>query len=152
MELITEKYTRICPGSHIAISTIWIAAASILATFNLSKSVDKDGKVIEPSCEYLSAIIRWFKAQSVISTRDLIIIIKTVIRCLLSALSSHALMQLRGSFDLLWILTERFRQWEGHRDLDDGSNNCGPLLEFSFVVPFKYSHPSFVSSSHSSFL
>jgi len=48
---------RICPGSHIAISTIWIAAASILATFNLSKSVDKDGKVIEPSCEYLSAII-----------------------------------------------------------------------------------------------
>jgi len=49
---------RLCPGSHIARSTLWIAAASILATFNISKSVDKDGRVIEPSCEYLSAILR----------------------------------------------------------------------------------------------
>jgi len=48
---------RICPGSHMATSTLWIAAASILTTFNVSKCVDKDGRVIEPSREYLSALI-----------------------------------------------------------------------------------------------
>ena len=54
VELITEKH-RLCPGGHIAISTIWIAAASILTTFNISKCVDKDGRVIEPSREYTSS-------------------------------------------------------------------------------------------------
>ena len=48
---------RICPGRHIAISTIWIAAASILTTFNISKCLDKDGRVIEPSPEYTSSTI-----------------------------------------------------------------------------------------------
>ncbi|KAF8799105.1 cytochrome P450 [Phlegmacium glaucopus] len=43
---------RICPGSHIAFSTLWLTAASVLATFQLSKPVDKDGRVIEPSREY----------------------------------------------------------------------------------------------------
>ena len=57
VELITEKY-RLCPGNHIARSALWISAASILATFNLSKSVDKDGRVIEPSCEYNFAFSR----------------------------------------------------------------------------------------------
>ena len=50
---------RICPGRHIAISTIWISAASILTTFNISKSVGKDGRVIEPSREYtISSLIK----------------------------------------------------------------------------------------------
>ncbi|KAF8799116.1 cytochrome P450 [Phlegmacium glaucopus] len=43
---------RICPGSHIAFSTVWLIAASVLATFQLSKPVDKDGRVIEPSRQY----------------------------------------------------------------------------------------------------
>ena len=43
---------RSCPGSHIAFSAVWFTAVTILATFNLSKAVDKDGKVIEPSREY----------------------------------------------------------------------------------------------------
>ncbi|KAF8970100.1 cytochrome P450 [Flammula alnicola] len=47
---------RICPGAHIAHSTIWITAASILSTFNISKPLDEKGVVIEPSMEYLSAI------------------------------------------------------------------------------------------------
>ena len=47
-----ENVHRSCPGSHIAVSTLWLTAASILATFNLSKSWDKDGKVIQPSREY----------------------------------------------------------------------------------------------------
>ncbi|KAF8799127.1 cytochrome P450 [Phlegmacium glaucopus] len=43
---------RICPGSHIAFATLWLTAASVLATLQLSKPVDKDGRVIEPSREY----------------------------------------------------------------------------------------------------
>ena len=58
METDLRKYTRLCPGRDVALSTLWIAAATILTTFNLSKSIDKDGKVIEPSCEYQSAILR----------------------------------------------------------------------------------------------
>ena len=51
------KY-RSCPGNHIAISTLWLTAATILATFNLSKSLDKDGKVVEPFREYSVGLIR----------------------------------------------------------------------------------------------
>ncbi|KAF8877175.1 cytochrome P450 [Infundibulicybe gibba] len=48
---------RLCPGRHMAISSLWIAAASILATFNLEKAIDEDGYMIEPSQEYHSALI-----------------------------------------------------------------------------------------------
>lgn len=49
---------RLCPGNVLAISTLWLTAATILATFNLSKAVDKDGKVIEPSREYHAGLLR----------------------------------------------------------------------------------------------
>lgn len=49
---------RLCPGNHIAFSTLWLTAATTLATFNFSKLVDKEGKVIEPSCEYYSGMMR----------------------------------------------------------------------------------------------
>ncbi|KAJ7113937.1 cytochrome P450 [Mycena epipterygia] len=48
---------RICPGMHMALSSLWITIASMLATININKAVDKDGKVIEPSYEYFSALI-----------------------------------------------------------------------------------------------
>ncbi|KAJ6565505.1 cytochrome P450 [Mycena vulgaris] len=48
---------RQCPGRHLALSSIWITVASILAAFDISKAVDEDGRVIEPSHEYLSGII-----------------------------------------------------------------------------------------------
>ncbi|KAK0469518.1 cytochrome P450 [Desarmillaria tabescens] len=40
---------RICPGRHLASNTAWIAIASIASTLSLSKAVDSDGHVIEPS-------------------------------------------------------------------------------------------------------
>ena len=55
---LMKRKCRLCPGYHIAFSTIWFTAATILATFNLSKAVDKNGKVIEPSCEYDTSSIR----------------------------------------------------------------------------------------------
>ncbi|KAJ3540244.1 hypothetical protein NMY22_g4378 [Coprinellus aureogranulatus] len=42
---------RVCPGSHLALADLFMAAASILATFELSKAKDERGNVIEPSVE-----------------------------------------------------------------------------------------------------
>ena len=50
-------FYRVCPGKHIATSTLWITVASILTTFKISKIIDADGKAIEPSQEYISSMI-----------------------------------------------------------------------------------------------
>lgn len=47
---------RICPGRRMALSAVWIAVASIIATFDLSKAVDDDGEIIEPSRECTSSL------------------------------------------------------------------------------------------------
>ncbi|KAG6908733.1 hypothetical protein DXG01_003578, partial [Tephrocybe rancida] len=39
---------RICPGRHLADGSVWIALASILATFNISRAVKEDGTEIIP--------------------------------------------------------------------------------------------------------
>ncbi|KAJ6504457.1 cytochrome P450 [Mycena vulgaris] len=56
---ILSAYTRnrVCPGRHMATSSIWIAVASILATFNITKAVGDDGQVIEPTHEYFPGLI-----------------------------------------------------------------------------------------------
>ncbi|KAJ6626137.1 cytochrome P450 [Mycena sp. CBHHK59/15] len=48
---------RICPGKDMAQWSVWITVASILATFNISKSVDENGLTIEPSGEYTSGML-----------------------------------------------------------------------------------------------
>jgi len=48
---------RACPARHMAISSLWITAASILSTFTLRKAVDEDGVTIEPSQDYHPALI-----------------------------------------------------------------------------------------------
>ncbi|KAJ7626738.1 cytochrome P450 [Mycena rosella] len=48
---------RICPGRHMATSSVFITVASILAAFNITKTVGDDGKLIEPSQEYTSSLI-----------------------------------------------------------------------------------------------
>ncbi|KAJ3545417.1 hypothetical protein NMY22_g2454 [Coprinellus aureogranulatus] len=45
---------RACPGSHLALADLFMAAASILATFELSKAKDERGNVIEPSVELVA--------------------------------------------------------------------------------------------------
>lgn len=49
---------RTCPGRYMAFSAIWIAVASIVATFDIMKAVDENGQTIEPSQEYASSLIR----------------------------------------------------------------------------------------------
>ena len=43
---------RICPGRHFALDTMWIAVASMLATFTMEKPLDPCGNVIEPQENY----------------------------------------------------------------------------------------------------
>ncbi|KAK0459289.1 cytochrome P450 [Desarmillaria tabescens] len=43
---------RVCPGRYLALNTAWIAIASIASTLSVSKAVDSDGRVIEPSDKF----------------------------------------------------------------------------------------------------
>ena len=49
---------RICPGKYLAHSTLTLAAASVLSTFDLVREVDKNGRDIEPKKEYTGSALR----------------------------------------------------------------------------------------------
>ena len=49
---------KICPGRHLVQSSAWILMASVLATMNISKAVDVNGKQIEPEIKYENSIFR----------------------------------------------------------------------------------------------
>ncbi|KAJ7640875.1 cytochrome P450 [Mycena polygramma] len=53
---------RICPGRKMANSEMFIVVASVLAAFDISAAFDGDGKIIEPSGEYGSGMLRYPKA------------------------------------------------------------------------------------------
>ncbi|KAH9849077.1 cytochrome P450 [Lenzites betulinus] len=48
---------RICPGMQLADASVWLAMAMSLAVFKIAKSVDADGKPIEPSAEFTSGAV-----------------------------------------------------------------------------------------------
>ncbi|KAJ6621540.1 cytochrome P450 [Mycena sp. CBHHK59/15] len=48
---------RICPGRYMATSSMWIAIVSMLATFDITKAVGDDGKVIEPTYEFFPGFV-----------------------------------------------------------------------------------------------
>jgi cytochrome P450 len=52
---------RTCPGKALAMSSLTLGMASILATLNISKAVDKHGNVITPSGEYTRGSLRYPK-------------------------------------------------------------------------------------------
>lgn len=41
----------------MAYSAVWIALASLLYCFDIKKAVDENGNVIEPTHEYISALV-----------------------------------------------------------------------------------------------
>jgi len=41
----------------MAFSAVWIAIASLIAAFDITKAVDENGEIIEPSQEYSSALV-----------------------------------------------------------------------------------------------
>lgn len=48
---------RICPGSHIALSMIYIIAASILSFFDILPMLDGEGNPIKVVPEFIAASI-----------------------------------------------------------------------------------------------
>ncbi|KAF8191472.1 cytochrome P450 [Mycena galopus ATCC 62051] len=48
---------RICPGRHMATSSVWLSIARILATFDITKAVGEDGQIIEPTYEYFAGLV-----------------------------------------------------------------------------------------------
>jgi len=49
---------RICPGKHMAHSTLTLTAASVLSTFDLVRKVDENDREIEPKKEYTRLAVR----------------------------------------------------------------------------------------------
>ena len=49
---------RRCPGAHLAVSSNWLAIASIIATMDITKAVDEKGKTIEPEYVFENPIFR----------------------------------------------------------------------------------------------
>ncbi|KAH8599763.1 cytochrome P450 [Bisporella sp. PMI_857] len=47
---------RICPGQYLGFASAWIAFASLLATFDISKAKNQEGKEIEPKLEFSTGI------------------------------------------------------------------------------------------------
>ncbi|KAJ7483529.1 cytochrome P450 [Mycena latifolia] len=48
---------RICPGKNMAMASLWITIASMLATLDIKKTRDATGKEVEPSYEYFPGLI-----------------------------------------------------------------------------------------------
>lgn len=51
---MTRWFYRICPGRHFVLRVLFLAVARILATFDISKSLDEDGNPIVPDEKYTS--------------------------------------------------------------------------------------------------
>lgn len=41
----------------MAFSAVWIAIASLIYVFDFEKGVDEDGNIMEPTHEYISALV-----------------------------------------------------------------------------------------------
>ncbi|TFK33836.1 hypothetical protein BDQ12DRAFT_614639, partial [Crucibulum laeve] len=52
---------RICPGRHLADASLWIAIASMLATFSISKTIGEDGQPITPNIAFSSGLTSHLK-------------------------------------------------------------------------------------------
>ncbi|UKZ80836.1 hypothetical protein TrVFT333_008601 [Trichoderma virens FT-333] len=48
---------RICPGRYISDDNLFITIARVLATFNISKAVDEQGRQMEPDVEFTPGLI-----------------------------------------------------------------------------------------------
>lgn len=48
---------RICPGRYISNDNLFITIARLLATFNISKAVDEQGRRMEPKVEFMPGLV-----------------------------------------------------------------------------------------------
>ena len=47
---------RVCVGRHLAEASVWIVVATMLATMNIEKAVDAEGKEITPEVELTNGL------------------------------------------------------------------------------------------------
>jgi hypothetical protein len=48
---------RICPGRHLAVSSIFFNIACVLAMFDIGNAMDEDGRPIIPSTEVNTGLL-----------------------------------------------------------------------------------------------
>ncbi len=67
---------RSCPGSYLAVDTVWTTVAMTLATCTISPEVDAEGKAILPEVRYTSGAFR------------LVLLLLSLIGCLFKQLAA----------------------------------------------------------------
>ncbi|KAJ3907353.1 cytochrome P450-like protein, partial [Lentinula edodes] len=45
---------RVCPGKHMALASLWIVVASILACYSIEPELDENGNLIKPKARWYS--------------------------------------------------------------------------------------------------
>jgi cytochrome P450 len=50
---------RACPGSHLAIASMFLAITQTLALFNIRRKRNQDGEEIVPPAEFITGMIRY---------------------------------------------------------------------------------------------
>lgn len=55
---VDQNVYSICPGRYLAINSAWLAIASTLWAFRISKVLDSTGNEIEPTIAYRSGTVR----------------------------------------------------------------------------------------------
>ncbi|KAF9557515.1 cytochrome P450 [Agrocybe pediades] len=48
---------RTCPGSHVAVSYLWMTVASVLSMFDISRERDEDGNELPPDVEFHTGVV-----------------------------------------------------------------------------------------------
>lgn len=59
MRFSSFQPSRLCPGRFIALSSLWMTIASVLAAFRIERELDDEGKPIVPEANYLPGIARF---------------------------------------------------------------------------------------------
>ncbi|KAF9545988.1 cytochrome P450 [Agrocybe pediades] len=57
VDIIFGYGRRICPGNHIALSFLWVTAASILSVYDITKEVDQNGQEVTPDIKFKPNIL-----------------------------------------------------------------------------------------------
>jgi cytochrome P450 len=50
---------RVCPGRQLAEQSVWLLCATSLATLSVSKKTSNDGRILEPTVEYVGHLITY---------------------------------------------------------------------------------------------
>ena len=50
---------RVCPGKELALNSLFIVMATVIATLDISKAKDDHGHEIEPQCDYTPSMVRY---------------------------------------------------------------------------------------------